>query len=358
MQVELSEIKFNKKIDVLEKTLDMKTSDLASAFQVVVSTIDSILDKKGWSHQVDKDSDCETVKNDSENIIRVNFSFDSSSLSSQCQILKEIVVKLRASYCRCVEFSHESRKLMKSSSLETWKKLESIWPRVSSTRRHCIEKFRDSIMKNNECDDADGILNRDDGVREMDQQMLDMFMLINNFCNEASHRNCIIDCLCQEVMCLQQDLDTSKTNVQSLKATAYASERSASRCVREKNNMEKILRTKMLPQEYFEFVRESKMDIDEEIESARAYDGNGFFTEQPAHSSGKYSFDDDGQQDDDCSSSVSWSSRGFAPQFIPEESRPARSSRGARVCVSSLQRRREGGLLADIMFTVDDELEF
>jgi len=348
-QMTKSKAQFEKKIKAMEMTLDLQTSDLRTALGVVSYSVHCLSEAKKCPQSMVQRGDDSVVESycqvsDIDDERGNNMSCDASSLSRYCDMLKDIVNRLSTSYSTSYS---ESFPLLKTSSIKSWAEIEAVVNRIGqSNATRCIERFCDCFVDPTECPD-DELLNLHNS------RLSEIGVFVSRRVNDVLIRNTVIELLCMDVVCLKDELDALGHDTAILRQSLYNNERKLSKCKRERNRVEEVLREKMPSEEYFNLMKLSEIeDLEqlpdfEEKKSEIYMQGGGFHPQKGDHCPLKLkaegSFGEEQYHDEDCASSISWCSKDDLANLsnLQDETRSVKSGRGARI--SSTLLRKKGG---------------
>ena len=359
--------------------MDTQTSDRDAAFQVIQEAVMCLLDEDPpsaniaegaedidqWYNRLSTPSGGSTVA-----------ARDSAALSSYGCLLKTIIAHVSFGIHRYIE----NKTLLKQCDSQSRKAIDGVKQLLSKKHKKSqlftIEYNYNIGEKNGGDSGISGL-----GVHHSIVKMSECFDFLTE---DICLRNALIEALCRDVCSLSGDMEQAK-------AAAYTSELDVSRCKREKNTLESILRSKMSSQDFFDLLRPAANSNLRHYSTSSIEEKDSDGNMSPQHidfcSSSLSGFGDNNSQlsqdddDDDCagSSVSSWGSAAskedsFSPAVAVSAATASSSmlrsaGRAARVSSSLLLRgggggggKGRGGLLDESriadMFSADTELDF
>lgn len=392
--------------------LDRETSDGNLAFQTIQATVQCLLDKTGPADVIAND---ETSGSDYEDFdqwyeqVETTIGGKSATFSSYGRLLKAIVNLLSSSCKHFLGRFLELQPLLKKSNLQSWEAIEDakryIIKKGKKSLLLSIENINDVITPNND-DDVDVVedvcgsnSNAHSSVLRSVDKMTECF---EECVISINLRNTLLEALCRDYVCQCEERDALEVELQRGKAATYQNELEASKCKREKQGLERILRSKLSTQDFYEIVLKhahadtftSKTDLEqcsliEEKDADREHECICPHALSPPHEinfSSSASLmsnldeDEDGcvssrdsnqhprphvrdhDESDDCASSVSWYSRDDSSPGAEKENMYSsqlglRTGRAASVSLPKRRHVPDASKIADL-FSADCELEF
>jgi hypothetical protein len=172
-----------------------------------------------------------------------------------------IIHQVTSRLANLLDIYEDKQRSLEESSAQSWRAIEDLkamlTQKMKTTYSPCLTREGAGMVLSCDPPGYPRVLMADEKGSGFHASVAGVSDCFEHFLQDLNMKNALIESLCRNIIRLNDDLASVVADAQHDKASALASERDASRRKWEKNALEKVLRSKMPPQDFFRLMQQA-----------------------------------------------------------------------------------------------------